>query len=472
MRIVIDLQGAQTRSRFRGIGRSALSLAKAIVKNKGSHEVIIALSELFPDTIEPIRAAFEGLLPQEKICIWSAPGPVWWDEPSNTQRRKRAELIREAFLASLQPDMILVCSLFEGFIDDAVSSIGKFDTQSKTAVILHDLIPLVHPEDYLVDKNYCNYHAAKVDSLSKADHLLSVSASSKKECVRELSFKASNITTIFAGVDERFKPVELTLKQQQDLKNRYNIARKIVMCAPGGFDSRKNLNGLIKAYAMLPKTLREQHQLVIVSKITDFHKVGLTRFAKQAGLKNDELVLTGYVPDEDLIALYSTATLFVFPSKHEGFGFPPLEAMACGAPTIGSNTTSIPEVIGNKEALFNPESIESITNKMQQALQDASFRQSLKERGLARKEKFCWDNSAKTAIKVFEKITSIKVSKEISGSNKVSELVTKIAEIQVNIRSDIKSKTKPTDKILFALAASIDSNVKSVQGIMRKGYSS
>ena len=87
MRIVIDMQGAQTESRFRGIGRYTLSLAQAIVRNRGEHDVILALSGLFPDTIDPIRAAFDGLLPQENIRVWRAPGPVAEEHPSNEARR-------------------------------------------------------------------------------------------------------------------------------------------------------------------------------------------------------------------------------------------------------------------------------------------------------------------------------------------------------------------------------------------------
>ena len=113
MRIIIDLQGAQTESRFRGIGRYTLALAKAIVRNRGNHEVLIAISGLFPETIEHIRAAFDGLLPQENIRVWYAPGPVRERQPENNWRRKAAERIREAFLASLEPDVIFITSLFE-----------------------------------------------------------------------------------------------------------------------------------------------------------------------------------------------------------------------------------------------------------------------------------------------------------------------------------------------------------------------
>jgi len=105
MRIVIDMQGAQTESRFRGIGRYTLSFAQAIARNRGEHEVLLALSGLFPVTIEPIRTAFDGLLPQENIHVWNAPGPVQEESPGNDARREVAELIREAFLASLAPDV-------------------------------------------------------------------------------------------------------------------------------------------------------------------------------------------------------------------------------------------------------------------------------------------------------------------------------------------------------------------------------
>ena len=115
MRIVIDMQGAQTESRFRGIGRYTLSFAQAIVLNRGEHEIILALSGLFPDTIEPIRAAFDDLLPQENIRVWHAPGPVREGESGNDWRREVAELVREAFLASLHPDVVHLSACLRAF---------------------------------------------------------------------------------------------------------------------------------------------------------------------------------------------------------------------------------------------------------------------------------------------------------------------------------------------------------------------
>ena len=108
MRLVIDMQGAQTGSRYRGIGRYSMSLTKAIARNRGRHELFLVLSGLFPETIDPIRAEFGDLLPQENIRVWNAIGPTRELDSNNQWRREVSERIREAFLASLQPDVIQI----------------------------------------------------------------------------------------------------------------------------------------------------------------------------------------------------------------------------------------------------------------------------------------------------------------------------------------------------------------------------
>ena len=122
MRIVIDLQGAQSESRYRGIGRYSLALALEMVRQRGEHEILIVLSGLFPETILPIQDAFKNLLPIENILIWHAPGPVFALGWNNTKRRHQAELIREQFLVNLKPDIVHITSLIEGYADNAVHS--------------------------------------------------------------------------------------------------------------------------------------------------------------------------------------------------------------------------------------------------------------------------------------------------------------------------------------------------------------
>ncbi|SFA85209.1 Glycosyltransferase involved in cell wall bisynthesis [Azotobacter beijerinckii] len=170
----------------------------------------------------------------------------------------------------------------------------------------------------------------------------------------------------------------------------------------GGIDHRKNIEGLIRAYAKLPVSSRETHQLAIVCSIRSEDRTRLERLAKQHGLAPNELVLTGFVPEEDLVALYNLCKVFVFPSWHEGFGLPALEAMACGRAVIGANTSSLPEVIGCDEALFDPLDDDSIAKKLEQVLTDEGFRQALERHGIEQAKNFSWDKSAKLAIRALE----------------------------------------------------------------------
>jgi glycosyltransferase involved in cell wall biosynthesis len=406
MRIVIDMQGAQTASRFRGIGRYTMAFAQAVVKNRGEHEIILALSGLFPDTIESIRAAFEGLLPQENIRIWHAPGPVREEHPGNESRRDVAELIREAFLASLQPDVIHISSLFEGYVDDAVTSIGRFDQTTPVSVILYDLIPLLNPDHYLKPNPlYEKYYLRKIEFLKQAQLHLAISDFARREAIETLGSTSSKTIAISTALDNQFQPHTISDETAGKPLAKFGITRPFVLYT-GGADERKNLPRLIEAYAALPRSMRTAHQLVFAGQMPDGNTTQFKHLARNAGLMADELVYTGYVTDADLVQLYNLCKLYVFPSWHEGFGLPALEAMACGAPVIGADTTSLPEVIGLDEALFDPFDVKAITAKLAKALQDEAFRQRLRAHGLQQAKKFSWDKTAKRAIAAWEGLRS------------------------------------------------------------------
>ncbi len=152
MRIVLDLQACQTNSRFRGIGRYSMGLAQAMLRAGNGHEFWIALNGQLEETIAALRLAFDGLVPQERIVVFDVPGPVWEIDPANAWRIGASELVRESFLARLQPDVVHVSSLFEGLGDNFVASVGRLGHPERTAVTLYDLIPLVWKETYLADR--------------------------------------------------------------------------------------------------------------------------------------------------------------------------------------------------------------------------------------------------------------------------------------------------------------------------------
>jgi glycosyltransferase involved in cell wall biosynthesis len=401
VRIVLDLQGAQAANRHRGIGRYTLSLAQAMARQAGEHEIIFALNGLFPETIESIRAAFDGLVPQENIRVWQAPGPVRELEPANTWRRRAVERLREAFLASLKPDVVHVSSLFEGFGDDAVVSIGAFTNTLPTAVTLYDLIPIIHREHYLQNPAVEVWYQRKLGHMRRAHLWLAISESSRREGIDYLGLPEERVINISTAVDARFRPVDLPDDKAEVLRRRYGLARPFVMYT-GGIDYRKNVDGLIRAYARLPEAIRRAHQLAVVCSIQPGDREALERLAASQGLAADEVIFTGFVPDEDLLALYNLCRAFVFPSWHEGFGLLALEAMACGAAVIGANTSSLPEVIGRADALFDPFDDAAIAAKLVQVLTDESFRAELRRHGLEQARKFSWERTAGRALEAFE----------------------------------------------------------------------
>jgi glycosyltransferase involved in cell wall biosynthesis len=406
MRIVIDLQGAQSKgSRNRGIGRYSLSLAQAIVRNQMGHEVIIVLSGLFPDTIEPIRAAFDDLLPQKNIRIWTAPGPVNAADPSNAWRRESAEKLREAFLIGLKPDIILISSIFEGLVDDAVTSIGTFSQSIPTAVIFYDLIPLIHSQIYLENSLVKSWYLEKIDHLKRANLWLAISESSRREGIEYLGLPEPLIVNVSTAADDRFQARFISPEDERRLRQKYGLKKSFLMYT-GGIDYRKNIEGLICAFARLPGDLRRAHQLAIVCSAQSESRKALEDLARQNGLDEDEVVLTGYVPDDDLVSLYNLCRLFVFPSWHEGFGLPALEAMRCGAPVIAANSSSLPEVIGRPDALFDPFSEDAISAKITEVLENNAFREELISHSDEQAQKFSWSECARRAIAAIEQFFS------------------------------------------------------------------
>jgi len=403
MRIVIDLQGAQSESRYRGVGRYSLALALGLARNAGPHEIWLLLNGALPAAIPELRLAFAGLVPAERICVFEPAAPVAAQERANGPRARASELLREHVLAQLRPDMVLLTSLFEGYVDDSVTSVGLLAGAERSAVILYDLIPLLNPAAYLAQPCQQDYYQRKIDSLQRAGLLLAISDYSRQEALDALQLAPQRVVAISTAVDTtQFQPGALSADDLAALRQRFGLTRAMLMYAPGGFDARKNIDGLITAFSLLPRELRAAHQLLIASRLDQRDRNKLLQHAQQCGLAADELILTGYVSDDELIALYRHAALFIFPSKHEGFGLPALEAMACGALVIGADNTSIPEVIGSADALFDAADPAAIAAKMAAVLGDDALRARLRLHGSQQAQRFSWDISAQRALRAIE----------------------------------------------------------------------
>ena len=401
MRIIIDMQGAQTKSRLRGIGRYTLSFVKSIIRNSGDHEVVLLLNGQFSETIRPLRSQFDGLLPQKNIRVWESLDDVAQYYPENTLRREAAEHIREAFIMKQHPDFVLVTTFFEGFDDDFISNIGILDQNIPTAVILYDLIPLMNPELYLANPLALSWYSNKVEQCKRASLLLSISESAKQEGIKYLGVKEDAVVNISTATSGEFQPLQFSMAQQHEIKSKFGLTKDYLMYS-GATDERKNHLRLISAYAKLPSSVRSRHQLAFIGGLPSEHRERFLKHASKCGLDKNELIISGRVSDNELIALYNLCKAFVFPSWHEGFGLPALEAMMCGRAVIASNTSSLPEVVGNCDALFDPYDEQSIEAKIEQVLTDDDFRSKLELHSLEQAKRFSWDSTAKHAIKAME----------------------------------------------------------------------
>src|SRR5262245_2637439 len=168
------------------------------------------------------------------------------------------------------------------------------------------------------------------------------------------------------------------------------------MLAIGSADPRKNLASLIRAYAQLPTELIERYRLALVWSHRSLQDRLLT-LARELGVA-DRITSVHGPTDQQLCQLYSAASVFVFPSLYEGFGLPPIEAMACGAPVVSSNTSSLPEVLGDAALLVDPTSTAGIAQAIAAVLTDPALREDLRRRGLARAGQFSWEQTARQTL--------------------------------------------------------------------------
>lgn len=405
LRILLDLQGAENNSRTRGIGRFSTSFARSVVRNAGDHQVFVLRNGLLADASRPVDASTPEVVASDRILRFETQGPVAQFDTSNDWRRVTGELLREYVVDLLDPDVVLATSIVEGAEDDTLSSIGRLQSDVLTVAVLHDLIPMTDPDRYLPSTEAREWYDQKVDFLRRADLLLAVSDFSARQAEELLGTAPGAIARMSSGVADDFGGRPSGARGDADLLRAANIFRPYLMHS-GAFEPRKNFQGLVRAFASLDAGLRRAHQLVLVCGLDAAGRRELTSLAASLGLDDDELVLTGFVSDELLVALYSNCHLFVFPSFVEGFGLPALEAMTCGAATIGADSSSVAEVIGRPDALFDPASLPSMAALMTHALEDAAFHRSLKEHAVRQAARYSLDETARTAWRSIERLVA------------------------------------------------------------------
>ncbi|MBT6037635.1 MAG: glycosyltransferase, partial [Halieaceae bacterium] len=200
MRLVFDIQSLQSASRLRGIGRYTQSLIAAINQNGHSHEVILLLNGSIDAPQDSLITELETLLPGAECVVCHLPGPSAAHDSRNLTRQAAAELIREAFICELQPDLVHVFSAMEGYGDNVVTSLARLHTDYPVTATFYDLIPLLNPQEYLGANHAFKYHySERIDNLKRADGLLAISHFSAGEAAEHLHFPREKISVASLG---------------------------------------------------------------------------------------------------------------------------------------------------------------------------------------------------------------------------------------------------------------------------------
>lgn len=263
-----------------------------------------------------------------------------------------------------------------------------------TVITVHDLAWIRHPETHPAERvRYLNRHFPH--ALERADHILTVSAFTRDELMHVFGIPAERITITPLGVDhERYRP--RTEQECTHTLSTHKLAWKNYILSVGTLEPRKNLRLAIEAHSLLPANLQQRYPLVLVG--ARGWREAAFRELLDKHVKRGNIIPLGYVPEDQLPCLYSGASAFIYPSRYEGFGLPPLEAMASGVPVITSTAQALHEVGGDAVLTVSPDHPEGLGHAIRWVLEDSDRAETLKELGQKRAAEFTWLACAQTTL--------------------------------------------------------------------------
>ncbi|MBI4707547.1 MAG: glycosyltransferase family 4 protein [Candidatus Omnitrophica bacterium] len=378
----IGIEATRINSQGRGIDRYTCSLIKAFSQIDKEDEFV-----LFSDNTLLVKDF--GLRPNFSI------------EPL----AKRFRFIRRPGLGCIGKHFYKDLDLFHFPNSDIWSS--KY---CKTVVTMHDLAPYHFPERFFKDVDHFKQYLKELRCIKKnADCILTVSDFSKRDIVDVLGVNPGKVFRVYNGLGQAFRKLPLNEEEARSLLNQFNLSGRFILYA-GGLDFRKNLTTLIKAFGILSADSHYSDlKLVIVGrrpqKYDNKMYLPLEQLAGSLLLK-DSVVFLNNINDPQLVSLYNLASLFVFPSIFEGFGFPPLEAMACGCPVLCSNRCSLPEVVGDAAVLFDPDDVNALAYQIGEIMDSSQLKIELSRKGIERAKLFSWNKTAGEIVNIYKKVAA------------------------------------------------------------------
>lgn len=351
-----------------------------------------------------LSAALMRIAPQhEYLGLYHAPRAMPIEGELRSMKTARVPLgakpwrmsVLVAYYARLNMDRWLpACDIFHA-TDHLLPPLKN----ARTVFTIHDLIFRFFPEYHLpLNRRFLGLMLPKF--MRRADAFIAVSENTRRDVTRLMGIPAEKITVIYEGVHPLFRPI-LDRAALERVRASYNLPARFILFF-STIEPRKNLLTLLDAYAALLQHEPNVPPLVVAGRKGWLYDQSLRRI-RELGL-TERVQLTDWIASEDVPALLNLAEVFVYPSLYEGFGLPPLEAMACGTPVISSNASSLPEVIGDAGILVAPRDVGGFALALTRVLNDDALRQGLRAKGLAQASRFTWEHAARETLAVYEKV--------------------------------------------------------------------
>ena len=273
-------------------------------------------------------------------------------------------------------------------------------------VTIHDLILNLFPEEINSYKKKFYYHIIMNTSLRKSKKIIAVSENTKNDIMRLYRLPKEKVEVVYEAPASRFRKINNKIKFDF-IKKKYSIYKEFMLYV-GLKKPHKNLVRLIEAHNILRNVKNIDIALVISGKMDERYNEIMNIIDNYE--LNDNVIFTGYIPDDELVDLYNLAKIFVFPSLYEGFGLPPLESMACGTPVVSSNAGSLNEILDDAAIFFDAKNIYDMADKIYQVLTDIGLRERLIKMGLSRVKNISWGKTAFKTLAIYKDI--------VNGKNK------------------------------------------------------
>jgi len=381
LRILVDLQAAQSLAHGeRGIARYSIELTRALLR-RGAPVDAITLNPNLPNP---------RLLPDDLAC---------------SPRLAFATARTFADVHRAGPFAYHVMSPIE--LDEPaplVLSRAGLDRADALVVVLYDVIPLIFAERYLADARVREPYLARLSLIRDADLVLAISEHTRRDAIEHLGVDPAGVVAIGGGVADAFAPPSPGVDPAVAVRAARPEIRGDFVLTVAGYEWRKNTEALIEAFARVPRDARASHQLVIACAVPPEGARDWRDHAARCGLGPDDVVVTGYVDESLLRSLYQATSLFVFPSRYEGYGLPALEAARCGAPVLTSSSSSLPEILELPASTFAPDDVDAMAERITAGLTDDALRAELLAAGTRAGARHTWDAVADRTIDAYRRL--------------------------------------------------------------------